>query len=40
LHQRMVLLQGASSAARDWHRFLVSPAAQTVFVRHGYGLPK
>ncbi|PUE35153.1 molybdate ABC transporter substrate-binding protein [Limnohabitans sp. Jir72] len=40
LHQRMVLLQGAGSAARDWHRFLLSPAAQAVWVRHGYGLPQ
>ena len=40
LHQRMVLLQGASAAARDWHRFLLSPAAQAVWLRHGYGLPQ
>ena len=40
LHQRMVLLQGASAAARDWQRFLLSPAAQAVFVQHGYGLPQ
>ncbi|MGV0959031.1 MAG: molybdate ABC transporter substrate-binding protein [Limnohabitans sp.] len=40
LHQRMVLLQGASAAAQDWQRFLLSPAAQAVFARHGYGLPQ
>ena len=40
LHQRMVLLQGAPSAAADWHRFLLSPRAQAVFLRHGYGLPQ
>jgi hypothetical protein len=22
-----------------WHRFLLSPQAQAVFVRHGYALP-
>jgi molybdate transport system substrate-binding protein len=40
LHQRMVLLKGASVAATDWHRFLLSPAAQVVWVRHGYALPQ
>ena len=40
LHQRMVLLQGASAAAANWHRFLLSPSAQAVFVRHGYALPQ
>ena len=40
LHQRMVLLQGASAAAANWHRFLLSPPAQAVFVRHGYALPQ
>jgi molybdate transport system substrate-binding protein len=40
LHQRMVLLQGASPAAQSWQRFLVSPQAQAVFVRHGYALPQ
>ena len=40
LHQRMVLLKGASVAAADWHRFLLSPPAQSVFVRHGYALPQ
>lgn len=40
LHQRMVLLKGASPAAVAWHRFLLSPQAQTVWVRHGYALPQ
>jgi molybdate transport system substrate-binding protein len=40
LHQRMVLLKGAGTAAADWHRFLLSPPAQAVFVRHGYALPQ
>ena len=40
LHQRMTLLKGAGSAAKDWHRFLFSPTAQAVFARHGYALPQ
>lgn len=40
LHQRMVLLQGASAAARGWHQYLLSPQARDIFVRHGYGLPQ
>ena len=40
LHQRMVLLRGASAAAADWQRFLLSPAAQAVWLRHGYALPQ
>jgi molybdate transport system substrate-binding protein len=40
LHQRMVLLQGASPAAQAWQLFLASPQAQAVFIRHGYGLPQ
>jgi molybdate transport system substrate-binding protein len=40
LHQRMVLLQGASAAARAWHRYVLSPQARDIFVRHGYGLPQ
>ena len=40
LNQRMVLLKQASPAAAAWHRFLLSPQAQTVFVRHGYALPQ
>jgi molybdate transport system substrate-binding protein len=40
LHQRMVLLKGASAAAADWQRFLLSPTAQAVFVLHGYALPQ
>lgn len=40
LHQRMVLLKGASAAARAWQQFLLSPPAQALWVRHGYGLPQ
>ncbi|WP_233204834.1 molybdate ABC transporter substrate-binding protein [Limnohabitans sp. 15K] len=40
LYQRMVLLKGATAAAADWQRFLLSPTAQGVFVRHGYALPQ
>ena len=40
LHQRMVLLQGASAAARAWHQYVLSPQARDIFVRHGYGLPQ
>jgi molybdate transport system substrate-binding protein len=40
LHQRMVLIKGASAAAADWQRFLLSPSAQAVLVRHGYALPQ
>lgn len=40
LHQRMVLLHGASAQAVAWQRFLLSPQAQAVFVRHGYALPQ
>lgn len=40
LHQRMVLLKGASAPALDWQRFLLSPAAQVLWLRHGYGLPQ
>jgi molybdate transport system substrate-binding protein len=36
----MVLLQGATPAALNWHRFLLSPPAQAVFLRHGYALPQ
>jgi molybdate transport system substrate-binding protein len=40
LHQRMVLLKNASPATEAWHRFLLSPQAQAVWVRHGYALPQ
>jgi molybdate transport system substrate-binding protein len=40
LHQRMVLLQGATPAALNWQKFLLSPPAQAVFLRHGYALPQ
>ena len=40
LHQRMVLLKGASEAAVAWQRFLLSAQAQALWVRHGYALPQ
>ena len=40
LHQRMVLLKGASPAAVAWQQFLRSPPAQAIFVQHGYALPQ
>jgi len=40
LHQSMVLLKGSGAAAADWHKFLLSPAAQAVWVKHGYALPQ
>lgn len=40
LHQRMVLLKGASEAAVAWQRFLLSAQALAVWVRHGYALPQ
>lgn len=40
LHQRMVLLQGASPAARAWQQYLLGAEAQAIFARHGYGLPQ
>ncbi len=40
LHQRMVLLKGASPAAVAWQQYLLSPQAQAVFLRHGYALPQ
>lgn len=40
LHQRMVLLKGASAATANWQQFLLSPPAQAVFVRHGYAMPQ
>jgi molybdate transport system substrate-binding protein len=40
LHQRMVLLQGASPPPMAWHQFVLSPAARAVCLRHGYALPQ
>jgi molybdate transport system substrate-binding protein len=39
IDQQMVLLRGASKAARDFHGFLRSGAARTVIAQHGYRLP-
>lgn len=40
LRQRMVLMKGASPAARAFYEHLGTPAAQTVMARHGFALPK
>lgn len=39
LLQRLVLLAGAPPAARAFHDFVLSPAAQPVWQRHGYTPP-
>ena len=39
LRQRMVLLRRAGPAARDFHAFLLQPAAREVFERYGFALP-
>jgi molybdate transport system substrate-binding protein len=39
LAQRMVLMKTASPAAEAFYRYLQTPAAQTVFERHGYTVP-
>jgi len=39
LNQRMVLLKSARPAAEAFYRYLQTPAAQSVFERHGYGVP-
>lgn len=40
LHQRMVLIKGASAAVQAWQAFLLSPQARVIWLRHGYGLPQ
>lgn len=40
LRQRMVLLKGAPPAARAFHDYLASPAAQQIMVRYGFAMPK
>ena len=40
LRQRMVLLKGAPPAARAFHDYLASPAAQEIMVRYGFAMPK
>lgn len=40
LTQRMVLLPQAGETARAFYAFLQTPAAQTIFQRHGYGAPQ
>lgn len=39
LHQRMVLLPGASDVARSFYDFLRRPEAVEIFLRHGFGEP-
>lgn len=39
LAQRMVLLNDAPDAMRDFHRYLGTPAARAVLARHGFELP-
>lgn len=36
LHQKLVLLKGANPETRQFRDFVLSPAAQAVFQRHGY----
>ena len=40
LHQRMVLLKGASSAAVRFYDYLQTDTARAIFRRHGYGAPE
>ncbi len=40
LRQRMVLIKGAGDTARAFHAYLQQPAAQAIFVRHGFTLPQ
>jgi len=39
LRQRMVLLKGAPDAARAFHAYLATPAAQAVMARYGFETP-
>lgn len=39
IDQQMVLLRGASKAARDFHAFLRTGPARAVIAQHGYRLP-
>jgi molybdate transport system substrate-binding protein len=39
LRQRMVLVRGAGTAARELYRFAESAAARSVLERYGFGLP-
>lgn len=39
LRQRMVVLKNAPAAAQQFANFLLTPAAQTVWVRYGFVLP-
>lgn len=39
LRQRMALLRGAGSVARDFYAYLQQPGARAIFRRHGLALP-
>lgn len=39
LHQRMVLMQGAGTTAREFYRYLQQGPARAVFTRFGFALP-
>ena len=40
LKQRMVLIKGAPPAARAFHDFIATPAAQEVMARYGFVMPR
>jgi molybdate transport system substrate-binding protein len=40
LKQRMVLIKGAPPAAKAFHEYLSTPAAQAIMVRYGFAMPK
>jgi len=40
LRQRMVVVRGAPPAARAFHDYLTTPAAQAIMVRYGFVMPK
>ncbi|CAN7774514.1 molybdate ABC transporter substrate-binding protein [Cupriavidus necator] len=40
LKQRMVLVKGASPAARAFYEYIATPAAQEIMVRYGFAMPK
>lgn len=40
LRQRMALVSGAGQVARDFYRFVTTPAAREILTRHGFVLPE
>jgi len=40
LRQRMVLVKGAPPAARAFHEYISTPAAQEIMVRYGFAMPR